>query len=200
MGGLIVKIVKVTNNIWFKVITCSLVVLSIYAFAEFRSIKKDVTTQPPAEQVSTPNTYQPKDSKDKEPKRPFKIDIGNGFIDIIESEYDSASKILKVPENSAAWLTTSQKMGEPGAVLIYGHNSNKIFRSVVNNNDFYAVEVLDELNRVRKFKKIRSEELNPENTSILHNLSGRDEDLILITCSLDYFNSKRVAVYFKELE
>lgn len=194
------KIVKTTNSIWFKVFACALVIFNLYAFIEFRSIKKDNAAEQSIEKPPVVNTNQVTNTAITSPEKPIKVDIGNGFIEVVESEYDSASQTLKVPEDSAAWLTTSQKMGEPGAVLIYGHNSNKIFRSVVNNNDFYAVEVLDELNRVRKFKKIRSEELNPENTSILHNLSGRDEDLILITCSLDYFNSKRVAVYFKELE
>lgn len=194
------KIVKTTNSIWFKVFACIFVVFNIYIFIELGFIKNDTVTQQAAGSASTINSFQPTDYVIDNPEKPIKIDVGNGFIEVVESEYDYTSQTLKVPEDSAAWLTTSQKLGEGGASLIYGHNSNEIFRSVVNKDDSYEINVLDASNKLHRFRKIKSEELDTKNTSILYNLKDRDEDLILITCSLDYFSSKRVATYFKELE
>ena len=194
------KIVKTTNSIWFKVFACALVIFNLYAFIEFRSIKKDNAAEQSIEKTPVVNTNQVTNTAITSPEKPIKVDIGNGFIEVVESEYDSASQTLKVPEDSAAWLTTSQKLGEGGASLIYGHNSNEIFRNVVNKDDSYEINVLDASNKLHRFQKIKSEELDAKNTSILYNLKEREEDLILITCSLDYFSSKRVATYFKELE
>ena len=52
------KIVKTTNSIWFKVFACALVIFNLYAFIEFRSIKKDNAAEQSIEKPPVVNTNQ----------------------------------------------------------------------------------------------------------------------------------------------
>lgn len=191
--------IGITNKLWFKLIIFSLLIFNIFALPKFLSIEKSNKN---IELVSKTNWVEPSkiENSDKnitaEPTKPLYINIGFGNIDITDSEYDEASRQLLVPKGSVAWLTTSARMGEPGATLLYGHNSKEIFADLAGTPNNQIITLTGEDGRTYRYKKIKSEEVEPSDTSILYNLKQQKEQLITLTCSLDYFNSKRIITYF----
>ena len=184
-------------------IKLKLVVVSVVVFGSFwipgllNSFKKnnkvDATVPQPA--ISQPTTESAK-SNNLEPTRPAAINIGNGFVPVTDSVYNQNEKQLVVPSSSVAWLTDSPMINSSGATLIYGHNSDQFFAKLNNFQDGQQVVIQGQDGHEYKFRKTKSTEVSPSDTSVLYNLTDRKENLILITCSQDYFNSKRVITYF----
>lgn len=191
---------NITNKLGFKLISLSLLVFNIIALPKVLISKKNNQTINLASAISLSDTTNHKVMDVKtapKPTKPLYINIGFGDISITDSVYDEGSKQLLVPKNSVAWLTASPKINQTGATLLYGHNSKDIFANLVKMPTNEVVILTGEDGRTYRYKKIKSEEVKPSDTDILYNLENRKEDLITLTCSLDYFNSKRILSYFE---
>lgn len=185
------------------IIKLKLMVVSVVVFGSFwipsllnsfkKNSKVDATVPQPV--ISQPGTEAVKNNI-YEPTKPAAINIGNGFVPVTDSVYNQAQKQLVVPSSSVAWLTDSPMINSSGAALIYGHNSDQFFAKLNNFQDGQQVVIQGQDGNEYKFRKTKSAEVSPSDTSVLYNLADRKENLILITCSQDYFNSKRVITYF----
>lgn len=136
----------------------------------------------------------------QQPTAPVAIKFNQLQINVDQSVYDQAKKQLLVPDNSAAWLQDSAKLNQSGSIFIYGHNSKAIFGSLKNLQTGDKITVVGEGGGEHLFAKNRTESLKPSDTSVLYDLKNKPDELILMTCSDDYFNSKRELTYFTEVE
>ncbi len=197
------KNIRTNKSFLFKVLALKLsLVILFFGPSFFRILNSNakgldpiVYAQPSSSTLS--DSSRSRASNQTTATKPAEVIIGQSVVKVAEAHYDPEQARLMVPKTTAAWFTESPKINQGGATFIYGHNTKEVFLPVLSLEDGDQITIKGEDGLVYIFYKTKTVVLDPKNTEILDNLYTEENDLIILTCTTDFRNSRRVATYFK---
>lgn len=133
----------------------------------------------------------PKPAKIYIPKLERTLDISDGFIQ---------NNRWTISKTGVSYLTTSGKIGEPGNVVLYGHNTQDVLGRLWKVQAGDIIEVTDSDGNVLKYEVFDRKEVKPNKVEILESTS--DSRLTIYTCSgfLDTARFVVIAKYIPPLD
>ena len=148
----------------------------------------------------TPTQAEPQlnqEQTDKEAPKPAKI-----YIPKLERTLDVSDGFIKdnrwtISKTGVSYLTTSGKIGEPGNVVLYGHNTQDVLGGLWKVQAGDIVEVTDSGGNTYKFEVFERKEVKPNAVEILE--SADDSRLTIYTCS-GFLDTARFVVVGKLVE
>ena len=137
---------------------------------------------------------------EKEAPKPARI-----YIPRLEKNLDISDGFIKdnrwtISKTGVSYLTTSGKIGEPGNVVLYGHNTKDVLGRLWMVQVGDIVEVTDSGGNIHKFEIFERKEVKPNSVEILE--STEDSRLTIYTCSgfLDTARFVVIAKYIPPLD
>ena len=145
----------------------------------------------------TPTQAEPQlnqEQTDKEAPKPAKI-----YIPKLERTLDVSDGFIKdnrwtVSQTGVSYLINSGRLGEPGNVVLYGHNTKDVLGSLWKVQAGDIVEVTDSEGNIHKFEIFERKEVKPNSVEILE--STDDSRLTIYTCS-GFLDTARFVVIAK---
>jgi LPXTG-site transpeptidase (sortase) family protein len=116
---------------------------------------------------------------------PSRILIPSASIDlpVVKGSYAPASNSWSVADDAANYaLNTALLNNQKGETLIYGHNTRKVFGSILNMTPGDEVYVYSENNHVFRYHFTGSQNIDPARTDIFKTMTAGPPGLKLITC------------------
>ena len=146
----------------------------------------------------TPTQAEPQfnqEETDKEAPKPAKI-----YIPKLEKTLEVSDGFIQnnrwtISVTGVSYLTTSGKIGEPGNVVLYGHNTQEVLGRLWKVQVGDIVEVTDSGGNVRKYEVFERKEVKPNKVEILE--STGDSRLTIYTCS-GFLDTARFVVVAKK--
>src|SRR3989344_3261030 len=137
------------------------------------------------------------EEKDKEAPKPAKI-----YIPKLERTLDVSDGFIKdnrwtVSQTGVSYLINSGRLGEPGNVVLYGHNTKDVLGRLWKVQVGDIVEVTDSGGNTYKFEIFERKEVKPNTVDILE--STQDSRLTIYTCS-GFLDTARFVVAGKLVE
>ena len=147
----------------------------------------------------TPTQAEPQlnqEQTDKEAPKPAKI-----YIPKLERTLDVSDGFIKdnrwtVSQTGVSYLINSGRLGEPGNVVLYGHNTKDVLGSLWKVQAGDIVEVTDSEGNIHKFEIFERKEVKPNSVEILE--STEDSRLTIYTCS-GFLDTARFVVVAKKV-
>jgi LPXTG-site transpeptidase (sortase) family protein len=99
-------------------------------------------------------------------------------------------------DSNPTYLETSGSPGHPGNIIIYGHNTSKIFHSLHSLKEGSVVKITDNKNLIYSYQIDSVKKVFPQEVDILQ--QGSEERLTLFTCT-GLFDSMRLVVSGKRI-
>jgi len=132
---------------------------------------------------------------DKETPKPAKI-----YIPKLERTLDISDGFIKdnrwiVSQTGVSYLINSGRLGEPGNVVLYGHNTRDVLGRLWMVQVGDIVEVTDSEGNIYKFEIFERKEVKPNSVEILE--STKDSRLTIYTCS-GFLDTARFVVVAKK--
>lgn len=115
----------------------------------------------------------------------------SGKVDVSVAEAQLLANRWNVWPDKATYLPTSARLGEPGNIIVYGHNLNKIFGVLRKVNVGDEVEMIGSDGQTHRYLVEDYQVVNPSQTELL--LPTSYEVLTLYTCT-GFLDSQRFVV------
>ena len=133
---------------------------------------------------------------DKEAPKPARI-----YIPKLERTLDVSDGFIKdnrwtVSQTGVSYLINSGRLGEPGNVVLYGHNTKDVLGRLWMVQVGDIIEVTDSEGNVHKFEIFERKEVKPNTVEILE--STEDSRLTIYTCSV-FLDTARFVVVAKKV-
>lgn len=133
------------------------------------------------------------DETDNDQNNPVHIKI-QWFIDTDIEKHVFINDNWTISENNASYLSNSSHPGEPGNIIIYGHNKRSILGNIraLKGDETITITTLDGAEHLYKISQIA--EVDPSETQFLQPTD--EETLTIYTCS-GFLDKKRFIVQAK---
>ncbi len=99
-------------------------------------------------------------------------------------------------DTTASFLTTSMRPGEGGNIVIYGHNSKNIFKTLDHVKKDDVIEVQTENGKTYTYEVTRINTVDP---SYIENIMPTNHEILTIYTCTGFLDSKRFVVQAKPI-
>lgn len=119
------------------------------------------------------------------------IDIPDVKIHLQIEEADIKNGIWYISEKQATHLTTSARPGEPGNMVIYGHNKQVIFGSLPYVRIGASIVVAAGDGTIHRYRVISKQTVNPNRVDLV---SPTDHELLTLYTCTGFLDSQRTVL------
>ena len=109
---------------------------------------------------------------------------------------DVMMTLMGISGAEASYLKQSAKPGEPGNIIIYGHNTRQIMGNIRALKGYETIQLTTQDGTIHKYKISLIDEVDPSETKYL--LPTEEETVTLYTCS-GFMDKKRFIVQAKPI-